>query len=67
MKNIKGISIISDGNSKRLAIIYDVIDDEGKVINANARVNRIIIDSDKLQHVKNIEDIAQSILDNIEE
>ena len=49
MRNIKGISIVSDGNSKRMAIIYDEIDGEGKVTNANARVNRVIVDNDNLE------------------
>lgn len=66
MRNIKGISIVSDGNSKRMAVIYDEIDSEGKVTNANARVNRVIVDKDSLENVDKLEDIAQIIVDNLE-
>lgn len=66
MRNIKGISIVSDGNSKRMAVIYDEIDNEGKVTNANARVNRVIVENDSLEIVDKLEDIAQIIVDNLE-
>lgn len=66
MRNIKGISIVSDGNSKRMAVIYDEIDSEGKVTNSNARVNRVIVDKDTLENVDKLEDIAQIIVDNLE-
>lgn len=66
MRNIKGISIVSDGNSKRMAIIYDEIDGEGKVTNANARVNRVIVDKDNLEIVNKLEDLAQNVVDNLE-
>lgn len=66
MRNIKGISIVSDGNSKRMAVIYDEIDSEGKVTNSNARVNRVIVDKGTLENVDKLEDIAQIIVDNLE-
>nr|DAM41735.1 MAG TPA: hypothetical protein [Caudoviricetes sp.] len=49
-----------------MAIIYDEIDGEGKVTNANARVNRVIVDNDNLEIVNKLEDLAQNIVDNLE-
>lgn len=66
MKNIKGFAVASDGNMKRIAVTYDVVDDTGKVINSNLKVNRIITDSEVLKAVRKIEEYAQSVI-NAEE
>ena len=48
MINIKGYAIAQDGAVKRMAITYDEINSEGKVINPNARVNRVVVDDNAL-------------------
>lgn len=63
MNNIKALAILPDGNMKRIAITYDELNDEGKVINSNVKVNRIITDEDVLAAVEVIEDYAQSVVD----
>lgn len=63
MKNIKGFAIATDGNMKRIAITYDELDDTGKVINGNVKVNRLITDTDSLSAVTVIEAYAQKIID----
>lgn len=64
MKNIKGFAIATDGNMKRIAITYDEIDDTGKVINGNVKVNRIITDTEALTDVNNLETFGQTIIDD---
>lgn len=64
MKNIKGFAIATDGNMKRIAITYDEIDDTGKVINGNVKVNRIITDTEALTAVNNLETFGQTIIDD---
>lgn len=64
MKNIKGFAIATDGNMKRIAITYDEIDDTGKVINGNVKVNRIITDTEALTAVNNLENFGQIIIDD---
>ena len=63
MKNIKSFGIANDGNMKRIAITYDELNDEGKVINSNVRLNRVITNADVLTSVTQIETFAQAIID----
>lgn len=64
MTNIKGLSITNDGSYKRIAITYDKIDDFGKVINSNIKVNRVITDSAILEAVSIIEDFAKTVVES---
>ena len=63
MKNIKGFAASTDGTMKRLAVTYDVIDDEGKVTKANVRVNRLITDDSALSAVDELLSYAQSLIE----
>lgn len=63
MINIKGFAIAQDGAMKRIAVTYDQIDSNGKVVNPNARINRVITDSDVLAAVKQLEDYAGKMVD----
>ncbi len=63
MKNIKGFAVASDGNMKRIAVTYDEIDDAGKVINANVKVNRLITDAESLSAVSKLEEYGQTVID----
>lgn len=63
MKNIKGFAVASDGNMKRIAITYDELDDSGKVINSNVKVNRLITDSDTISAITTIESYVQKVID----
>lgn len=66
MNNIKGYAIANDGNMKRIAITYDVIDGNGKPIKKNGKTNNFITDSKVLDAITIVEAYAQSIVDNIE-
>ena len=59
MVNIKSLSIATDGSYKRLAVTYDEIDDTGKIVNGNVKVNRVIVDETVLHAVASIEDFAK--------
>lgn len=63
MKNIKGIATTSDGNMKRIAITYDEIDETGKVIKSNVKLNRLVTDETVLSAITTLETYAQSIVD----
>ena len=45
MNNVKGYAIANDGSMKRVAITYDVIDENGKPVKVNAKTNNFIVDS----------------------
>lgn len=59
MINIKAIATASDGSVKRMAITYDIINDEGKVTSANAKLNRVVIDQAALKAIDTLEQLAQ--------
>lgn len=64
MKNIKGIAIATDGNLKRMAITYDVIDETtGKVTASNVKTNRVVTDEEVLGEIAKIEKLAQTVID----
>lgn len=63
MKNLKSITITTDGSAKRMSITFDVIDDNGKVIGPNKRLNRVIADATALKTVASIEKIAASLME----
>ena len=64
MINIKGTAIANDGNMKRIAITYDVIDESGSVIEVNKKKNVMIVDDNVLNAVSTIEQFAQNLIDS---
>ena len=66
MKNLKGIAVVTDGNTKRIAITYDVINDKGEATSMNKRINRIVTDSEVLNSILVVESYAQTIIDSQE-
>lgn len=66
MNNIKGYAIANDGSMKRIAITYDVIDENGKPVKVNAKTNNFIVDSEVLDALAIVEAYAQGIVDNLE-
>lgn len=65
MNNIKGYAIASDGNMKRIAITYDVIDEEtGVPISLNKKINQYVTDDAILKLVAKIDTYAQGIVDS---
>lgn len=64
MINIKGYAIAQDGAVKRMAITYDKINSEGKVINPNARVNRVVVDDNALSAILTLDAYAKSVIEN---
>ena len=64
MKNIKGFAVASDGSMKRIAITYDELDDSGKIINSNVKVNRLVVDESTLNAISNIENYVKNIIES---
>ena len=63
MINLQNVSITTDGQHKRLNISWDVIDDNGKIISANNRISRIVIDEEALSVIDDLEVIATGIIE----
>ena len=62
MKNIKGIAFANDGAMTRMAITFDEINEEGKIINSNAKVNRVVMDVACMDAIETITNYAASII-----
>ncbi len=68
MFNIKGYAIANDGNMKRVAITYDVVDDlSGKPVKVNAKANNFIVDEDVLAALDKVEQYVSNIVASSEE
>lgn len=63
MNNVKTVAVANDGNMKRIAVTYDVIDDTGKVIESNKRVNRIVTDDSAIASINALETFAATLLE----
>jgi len=63
MKNLKGFAVASDGNLKRIALTYDEINDSGKVINGNVKINRVVTDDGANEAISILEAYAQAMID----
>lgn len=66
MNNLKGVAFSTDGSVKRLAITYDVIDENtGKIIKSNRKVNRICTDEETVAHIEAVEEFCKSYIDTL--
>lgn len=63
MKNVKCYAIANDGEAKRIAITFDEVNEEGKIINPNKKVNRVITNQEALKAAMVIGKLAQTIVD----
>lgn len=63
MNNITGISISTNGEQKRLTVIYDVYDDAGLMISANMRANRIMTSEELLSASDVLTEYAKTIVE----
>lgn len=63
MNNVKGYAIATDGDMKRIAITYDVIDETtGKVTNSNVKVNRIVTDEKALESIAYLDEYCRGVI-----
>ena len=63
MNNIKAIGMANDGSMKRISVNYDVINEDGKVVSSNKRVNRVITDDDVINAINVISEYANKMLE----
>ena len=66
MNNVKGYAIANDGSMKRIAITYDVIDENGKPVKMNAKTSNFVVDEEVLNVLAIVENYAQGIVDTLE-
>lgn len=59
---ITSMGILTTAEGKRLSITYSVIDDTGKIIKENQRINRVVIDENALGNIDALENFAVNII-----
>lgn len=63
MKRLTSITILTTAEGKRISATYSDIDNDGKIVSENNRVNRIVVDPDALKLISGLEDYAQKIIE----
>ena len=66
MKTVTSATIFHDAIGMRLSMTYSEIDDEGKVISDNKRLDRVITDATQVQNAETVLAYAQTFLHDTE-
>lgn len=64
MKKVTAVTLFNSGEGMRISIVFSELDETGKVINDNSRIDRVILSSDALSLVDSINSYAQTIIDS---
>lgn len=64
MKKVTAVTLFNSGEGMRISIMFSELDETGKVINDNSRIDRVILSSDALSLVDSINSYAQTIIDS---
>lgn len=64
MRKVTSITTHTTAEGKRVSITYSSIDETGKIVEDNKRINRVVVDEDALTHIAAIEEFAQGIVSN---
>lgn len=66
MKIVTSVTVWNDAVGKRISITYSEIDETGKIIADNKRIDRIITDTSAKQIADDLQAYAQTFIDSIE-
>lgn len=62
MRKVTSITTHTTAEGKRVSITYSSIDDTGKIVEDNKRINRVVVDEEALVHINALEEFAQGIV-----
>ena len=63
MKVVTSITAWNDSVGKRVSITYSEVDETGKIISDNGRVDKVVVDKDAKKTIDSLLDFAQDIID----
>lgn len=66
MKKITAITLFQTSAGCRMSMVYADINEEGVVIKDNARVDRILMDAEAVEHAEKLLAHAQTVIDGLE-
>lgn len=61
---VTSIALLNNNGMQRISVTYSVIDENGKILEDNKRVSRVVVDSGKLDMVNQLYGFAQDIVDS---
>lgn len=61
MNKVTSITILETAEGIRTSITFSSIDEKGRIIEENKRVNRIVVDPEIQTHITSLKGYAQSI------
>ena len=62
MNKVTSIAILNTNGMQRISITYSSIDENGVITEDNKRINRVVVDEDKLKLVSQLYEFADSIV-----
>ena len=63
MKVVTSIGMFDDAIGKRISLTYSEIDETGKIISDNKRVDRVVVDPDVIEHMNAIKEYAATLIE----
>lgn len=66
MRVVTSVTVWNDAVGKRISITYSEIDETGKIIADNKRIDRIITDASARKLAEDLQAYAQTFVDSIE-
>lgn len=62
MNKVTSIALLNTNGMQRISITYSSIDENGVITEDNKRINRVVVDKDKLALVNQLYEFADSIV-----
>lgn len=62
MNKVTSIALLNTNGMQRISITYSTIDENGIIVEDNKRINRVVIDKDKLSLVDKLYEFADEIV-----
>lgn len=64
INKVTSVTMFSTAEGTRISVTYSIIDEDGKIISENKRVNRIVVDDEALSKINDINTFAKNIVDS---
>ena len=63
MKTVTSVTVWNDAVGKRMSVTYSEIDETGKIVSDNRRVDRVVMDQAALKEINDVMDFAQTFIE----
>lgn len=63
MVNIKNLTISQDGDLKKISVMWDVLDENGRIVGTNKRATRAATEESVIEAIETIKIYAENIIE----